>query len=271
MISLFDKKFTLLFTKFINNYDTINYINTSNTNNSLMNKVIYPYFERLLEKDNYKIAKITKDFSDDDYDIWIIKYKDYCYESKNVNNGNIEEFRSNIQINNRLDNKIKLVYDFIIPYNCEQNGVFKIKDTLNFFIDSRFIKFLNTEINKNSLNDTINLFYYILMSIKEKEPSNNSVPNLYLYDTWEDKNNNYNKLVMHPQVSEYVIVDNNVYKHQSVCLVAAIYHMYKILLKQDYFGGENLIENMYNNSDRISRTFVDKKQFGRIMDKLSSM
>lgn len=251
MISLFDKKFTLLFSKLlgINNY---NGINTYNINNSLLINTIYPYFKELLEKNNNKISKITKDFTDTDYNIWIIRYEN------NPNNlkYNMDEFKSVVKSNNISD----LIYDFIIPYNHEQNGTFRIIDTLNFFIDSRYLMYLDSKDNKKSLDDTIYLFSNILSYITEKEDGKNS-PNLFLTDVNIDSDYKFTTIG-----GTYVTLNN-----KKLCLIAAIYHMYKILLKQDYFGGETLIDNMYNNSDILNTVFNDKYKFTLVMTRIDKI
>ena len=99
MISLFDKKFTLLFSKLININMYSGGISTYNINNSLLNNTIYPYFKELLEKDNNKILKITKDFTDTDYDIWVIRYENKPSNLKYT----IDEFKSAIRSNNISD------------------------------------------------------------------------------------------------------------------------------------------------------------------------
>ena len=252
MISLFDKKFTLLFSKLININAYNSGISTYNINNSVLNNTIYPYFKELLEKDNNKISKITKDFTDTDYDIWVIRYEN----KPNNHKYNIDEFKSAIRSNNISD----LIYDFIIPFNSEQTNVFRIKDTLNFFIDTKYLSYLDNDINKKALDDTIYLFNNILSYITEKEDGKNS-PNLLLTDINID--NDYKFTSMN---GTYVTSNN-----KKLCLTASIYHMYKILLRQDYFGGETLIDNMYNNSDILNTIFKDKYKFTLLMSRINKI
>ena len=96
--------------------------------------------------------------------------------------------------------------------------------------------------------------------MKVKEDGKNS-PNLLLTDINMDNDYKFTTI-------NGAYATTNIKK---LCLTASIYHMYKILLKQDYFGGETLIDNMYNNSDILNTIFKDKYKFTLLMSRIDKI
>ena len=195
MISLFDKKFTLLLNKLIGNYNTLSSINPSNTNFQLLHKLIYPYFTERLEDSNIKIEKINKEFIDDDFNIWTIRYKDNCYDTSKIKNIDVLDFIARLNSSINDIGSYKLVHKMIIPTVEIKDDECRTIDTLNFFIDSRFIKFLDNSINKKSLNTTILFFRNIFLNIIENTSNYTFDFNLYLFDTTNKDDNEYNKFI----------------------------------------------------------------------------
>ena len=283
MISLFDKKFTMLFSKLVGNYNTLSSINPSNTNFQLLHKLIYPYFTERLEDSNIKIEKINKEFIDDDFNIWTIRYKDNCYDTSKIKNIDVLDFiaRLNSSINNI--GSYKLVHKMIIPTVEIKDDECRTIDTLNFFIDSRFIKFLDNSINKKSLNTTILFFRNIFLNIIENTSNFTFDFNLYLFDTTNKDDNEYNKFIMSNKIYNSTTFTNvislatynnditNIIKSNPTATIAAIYHMYRIISKNNYFGEESLLDNMWENSSIIQSTFTSKTQFMIVMERLEQL
>jgi hypothetical protein len=280
MISLFDKKFTLLLNKLIGNYNTLSSINPSNTNFQLLHKLIYPYFTERLEDSNIKIEKINKEFIDDDFNIWTIRYKDNCYDTSNIKNIDVLDFIARLNSSINDIGSYKLVHKMIIPTVEIKDDECRTIDTLNFFIDSRFIKFLDNSINKKSLNTTILFFRNIFLNIIENTSNHTFDFNLYLFDTNNKYDNEYNKFIMSNKIYNSTTFTNvislatynnditNIIKSNPTATIAAIYHMYKIISKNNYFGEESLLDNMWENSSIIQSTFTSKTQFMIIMERL---
>jgi len=283
MISLFDKKFTLLLNKLIGNYNTLSSINPSNTNFQLLHKLIYPYFTERLEDSNIKIEKINKEFIDDDFNIWTIRYKDNCYDTSNIKNIDVLDFIARLNSSINDIGSYKLVHKMIIPTVEIKDDECRTIDTLNFFIDSRFIKFLDNSINKKSLNTTILFFRNIFLNIIENTSNYTFDFNLYLFDTTNKDDNEYNKFITSKKtcnittvngiisLPEYDNAITKIIKSNPTATIAAIYHMYRIISKNNYFGEESLLDNMWENSSIIQSTFTSKAQFMIIMERLEQL
>ena len=283
MISLFDKKFTMLFSKLIGNCNTLSSITASNTNFQLLHKLVYPYFTDKLEDNNIKIEKIYKEFIDDDYNIWIIRYRNNCYDTSNIKNIDVLDFIARLNSSINDIGSYKLVHKMIIPTVEIKDDECRTIDTLNFFIDSRFIKFLDNSINKKSLNTTILFFRNIFLNIIENTSNFTFDFNLYLFDTTNKNDNEYNKFIMSKKTYDGTVVNGilslpgynnaitNIIKSNPTATIAAIYHMYRIISKNNYFGEESLLDNMWENSSIIQSTFTSKAQFMIIMERLEQL
>ncbi len=283
MISLFDKKFTMLFSKLIGNYNILNSITPSNANFQLLHKLIYPYFTDKLEDSNIKIEKIYKEFIDDDYNIWIIRYKDNCYDTSNIKNTDVSDFIARLDSSINDIGSYKIVHKMIIPIVEIKDDKCRTIDTLNFFIDSRFIKFLDNNINKKSLNTIISFFRNIFLNIIENTSHYKFDFNLYLFDTTNKCDNKYNKFIMSKKTYNstefngilslpgYNDTTTNIIITNPTATIAAIYHMYRIISKNNYFGEEILLDNMWENSSIIQSIFTSKAQFIIIMERLEQL